>query len=328
MKLPRRQFLHLAAGAATLPMMPCAAMAQAYPSRPVTIIVPYPAGGGADAVARIMAERMRAALGQPIIIENVAGASGSIGTGRVARAAPDGYTLGIGNWSTHVVNGAIYALPYNVLTDFEPVALHQVFYLILIAKKGSPANNLKELIAWLKANPDKASSGTTGVGGQGHLAGILFQKLTGTRFQHVPHRGNSLAMQDLMAGQIDLIFADPTAVAQVRAGSVKAFAVTAQHRLSALPDIPTASEAGLAEFSLANWNGIFAPKGTPKDIVGRLNAAVSSVLADPTVVQQLVDLGSEIPSREQRTPEAITALQKVEIDKWWPIIKAANIKVE
>jgi tripartite-type tricarboxylate transporter receptor subunit TctC len=226
------------------------------------------------------------------------------------------------------VNGAIYALPYNVLSDFQPVALHQVFYLILIAKKGLSANNLKELIVWLKANPDKASSGTTGVGGQGHLAGILFQNLTGARFQHVPYRGNSPAIQDLMAGQIDLIFADPTAVAQIRAGSVKAFAVTAQHRLSALPDIPTAAEAGLAEFSLANWNGIFAPKGTPKDIVGRLNAAVSSVLADPSVVQQLVDLGSEIPSREQRTPEAIAALQKAEIEKWWPIIKAANIKAE
>jgi tripartite-type tricarboxylate transporter receptor subunit TctC len=326
MKLARRKFLEVAAGVAVLPAISRIARAQAYPSRPITIIVPYPAGGGADAVARIMAERMRTLLGQPIIIENVAGASGSIGTGRVARATPDGYTLGIGNWSTHVVNGAIYALPYNVLSDFEPVALHQVFYLILVAKKGLPANNLKELIAWLKANPDKASSGTTGVGGQGHLAGILFQNLTGTRFQHVPYRGNSLAMQDLIAGQIDMIFADPTAVAQIRAGSVKAIAVTAPHRLPAVPDIPTAAEAGLAEFSLANWNGIFAPKGTPKDIIGKLNSAVSSTLADASIVQKLVDLGSEIPSREQQTPEAIAALQKAEIEKWWPIIKAASVK--
>jgi tripartite-type tricarboxylate transporter receptor subunit TctC len=327
-KLPRRAFLHLAAGAAALPAMSRIARAQAYPSRPITIIVPYPAGGGADAVARVMAERMRTFLGQPIIIENVAGASGSIGTGRVARAVPDGYTLSIGNWSTHVANGASYALPYNVLSDFEPVALHQVFYLILVAKKALPANNLNELIAWLKANPDKASSGNTGVGGQGHLAGILFQSLTGTRFQHVPYRGNALAMQDLIAGQIDLIFADPTAVAQIRAGTVKAFAVTAGHRLPAVPDIPTAAEAGLAGFSLANWNGIFAPKGTPKEIIGKLNGAVSSTMADASVVQKLVDLGSEIPSREQQTPEAVAAFQKAEIERWWPIIKAAGIKGE
>jgi tripartite-type tricarboxylate transporter receptor subunit TctC len=328
MKLPRRKFLHLAAGAAALPAVSRGAWAQSYPSHPITIIVPYPAGGGADAVARVMAERIRNFLGQPLIIENVAGASGSIGAGRVARAAPDGYTLGIGNWSTHVVNGAIYALPYDVLSDFQPVALHLIFYLILVAKKTLPANNLKELIAWLKANPDKASSGTTGVGGQGHLAGILFQKLTGTRFQHVPYRENALAMQDLIAGQIELIFADPSAVAQVRAGSVRAFAVTATHRLPAVPDIPTAEEAGLADFSLANWNGIFAPKGTPKDIVGKLNNAVTTALADPNVSQKLIDLGSEIPSREQQTPEAVTVLQKAEIEKWWPIIKAAGIKGE
>jgi tripartite-type tricarboxylate transporter receptor subunit TctC len=328
MKLPRRQFLHLAAGAAALPAVSRVARAQAYPSRPITIIVPYPAGGGADAVARIMAERLRTFLGQPMIIENVSGASGSIGTGRVARAAPDGYTLGIGNWSTHVVNGAIYALSYNVLSDFEPVALHQVFYLLVVAKKTLPASNLKELIAWLKANPDKASSGTTGLGGQGHLAGILFQNLTGTRFQHVPYRGNALAMQDLIAGQIDLIFADPTAVAQVRAGSVKAFAVTAEHRLPAVPEVPTAAEAGLSGFEIANWNGIFAPKSTPKDVITKLNGAVSSALTDASVVQKLVDLGSEIPSLEQQTPEALAALQKAEIEKWWPIIKAAGIKGE
>jgi tripartite-type tricarboxylate transporter receptor subunit TctC len=328
MRVLRRQFLRLAAGAAALPAVSRITRAQAYPTRPVTVVVPYPAGGGADAIFRVMAERMRTFLRQPIIIENVGGASGSIGTGRVARAAPDGYTLGIGNWSTHVGNGAVYALPYDVLSDFEPVALHQIFYLIIVAKKALPANNLKELIAWLKANPDKASLGTPGVGGQGHLAGILFQNITGTRFQHVPYRSVSLAMQDLIAGQIDLIFADSSAVAPVQAGSVKAFAVTAGHRLPSLPDIPTAEEAGLAGFSLANWNGIFAPKGTPKDIIGRLNSAVTSTLADPSVIQKLTDLGSEIPPREQRTPEAVAALQKAEIEKWWPIIKAAGIKVE
>jgi tripartite-type tricarboxylate transporter receptor subunit TctC len=326
MTLSRRRFLRLTGGAGALPALSRFAGAQTYPSRPITIVVPYPAGGGADSVLRIMAERTRSFLGQPIVIENVGGASGSIGTGRVARAAPDGYTLGIGNWSTHVVNGAIYALPYDVLSDFEPVALLINFYLIIVAKKALPANNLKELIAWLKANPDKASLGTPGVGSQGHLAGILFQNITGTRFQHVPYRGVSLAMQDLIGGQIELIFSDPTAVAQLRAGSIKAFAVTTGHRLPAVPDIPTAAEAGLAGFSLANWNGIFAPKGTPKDIIGKLNAAFSSGLDDASIAQKLVELGSEIPSHEQRTPEAVVALQKAEIDKWWPIIKAAGIK--
>ncbi len=328
MKIPRRRFLHLAAGAAAMPAVSRIAGAQTYPSRPITVVVPYPAGGGADSVLRVMAERMRTFLGQPIVIENVSGASGGIGTGRVARAVPDGYTIGIGNWSTHVANGAIYALPYDVLSDFEPVALLINFYLIIVARKALPANNLKELIAWLKANPDKASLGTPGAGSQGHLAGLLFQNITGTRFQHVPYRGVSLAMQDLVAGQIDLIFSDPTAVAPVRADSIKAFAVTARHRLPALPDIPTAEEAGLAGFSLANWNGIFAPKGTPKEIIGKLNGAVTSTLADATLVQKLTDLGSEIPSREQQTPEAVAAMQKAEIEKWWPIIKAAGIKGE
>jgi tripartite-type tricarboxylate transporter receptor subunit TctC len=329
MKLPhRRKFLQLAAGAAALPFVSRIARAQSYPSRPVTILVPYPAGGGADAVGRIMAERMRVSLGQPVVIENVAGASGSIGVGRVARAAPDGYTLMVGNWSTHVVNGAVYALPYDVLNDFEPVALLVSFYLVIVAKKTAPANNLQEYIAWLKANPDKASAGTTGVGGQGHLAGILFQNITGTRFQQVPYRGNALAMQDLIAGQIDLIFADQSALAQVRAGSVKALAVTGKNRLLAASDIPTADEAGLAGFALANWNAIFAPKGTPKDVVGKLNDAVVRTLADPSVGQKLGDLGNEIPPRAQQTPEALRALQKAEIDKWWPIIKAAGIKGE
>jgi len=328
MKLPRRRFLHVAAGAAAAPAISRIARAQTYPSRPITVVVPYPAGGGADSVLRIMAERMRTFLGRPIVIENVSGASGGIGTGRVARAAPDGYTTGIGNWSTHVANGAIYALPYDVLTDFEPVALLINFYLIIVAKKALPANNLKELIAWLKAHPGKASLGTPGAGSQGHLAGILFQNITATRFQHVPYRGVSLAMQDLVAGQIDLIFSDPSAVAPLRAESIKAFAVTAKRRLPALPDIPTVEEAGLVGFSLANWNGLFAPKGTPKEIIGKLNGAVASTLADASVVEKLVDLGGEIPSDEQQTPEAIAAMQKAEIEKWWPIIKAAGIKGE
>jgi len=329
MKLPhRRQFLHLAAGAAALPAISRVAWAQAYPTRPITLVVPFAAGGGADVVLRILGERMRTLLGQTIIIENVGGASGNIGTGRVFRAAPDGYTLGAGNWGTHVANGAIYALPYDVLSDFEPVALHQIFYYVLAAKKALPANNLKELIAWLKANPDRASLGTSGVGAQTHLAGILFQNLTGTRFQHVPYRGAGPAIQDVIAGQIDLVFGDPSVIPAVHAGSVKAIAVTAKSRLPAVPDIPTAEEGGLTGFSFANWVGIFAPKGTPKEIIDKLNGAVASTLADPTIRQKLVDLGVEIPSREQQTPEAFAALRKAEIEKWWPIIKAAGIKGE
>jgi tripartite-type tricarboxylate transporter receptor subunit TctC len=324
----RREFLHLAAGAAALPVVSRIARAQSYPSRPITLVIPFAAGGGADAVLRIMAERMRAFLGQTIIIENVSGASGTIGTGRVFRAAPDGYTLGAGNWGTHVANGAIYPLPYNVQSDFEPVALHQIFYYVLAAKKALPANNLKELIAWLKANPDRASLGTPGIGQQPHLAGIVFQNLTGTRFQHVPYRGSGPAIQDLIAGQIDFVFGDPSVVPAVRAGSVKAIAVTAKQRLSSVPDVPTAEEAGLAGFSFANWVGIFAPKGTPKDVVGKLNNAVASTLLDPGTRARLVDLGVEIPSREQQTPEGFAALQKADIEKWWPIIKAAGIKPE
>jgi tripartite-type tricarboxylate transporter receptor subunit TctC len=328
MNLPRRTFLQMALGAAALPSLPSIARAQAWPSRPITLIVPFAAGGGADAVLRIITERMRALLGQTIIIENVAGASGSIGTGRVFRAAPDGYTLGAGNWGTHVANGAIYMLPYDVLSGFEPVALHQIFYYILAVKKALPVSNLQELIAWLKANPDRASLGTAGVGNQTHLAGILFQSLTGTRFQHVPYRGAGPATQDLIAGQIDLLFGDPSVVPAVRAGSVKAIAVAAKRRLPAVPDIPTAEESGLAGFSFSNWVGIFAPKGTPKDIIGKLNSAVASTLADPGIRARLVDLGVEIPTPEQQKPEAFAALQKADVEKWWPIIKAAGIKGE
>ncbi len=329
MELPhRRQFLHLAAGAAALPFVPRVAGAQAYPSRPITLVVPFAAGGGADTVLRIITERMRTLLGQTIIIENVGGANGAIGTGRVFRAAPDGYTLGAGNWGTHVANGAIYALPYNVLSDFDPVALHQIFYYVLTVRKALPVNNLQELIGWLKANPDKASLGTTGAGGQNHVAGILFQNLTGTRFQLVPYRGAGPANQDLIAGQIDMLFGDPSVVPAVQAGSVKAIAVAAKHRLPAVPDIPTAEESGLAGFSFSNWVGIFAPKGTPKEIIGKLNGAVASTLAEPNVRQRLVELGVEIPPREQQMPDGLAALQKADIEQWWPIIKAAGIKGE
>jgi tripartite-type tricarboxylate transporter receptor subunit TctC len=273
MKLARRQILQLAAGAAALPAVSRFAWAQAYPARPITLVVPFAAGGPTDTIARIMGERMRASLGQTIIIENTTGAAGSIGVGRVARAEPDGYTVGIGHWSTHVVNGAIYQLPYDVLNDFEPISLVAANAQLAVVRKSFPANNLKELIDWLKANPDKASQGTAGAGSASHVSGVYFQKATGTRFQFVPYRGTGPAMQDLVAGQIDLMFDQAAnSLPQVRNGNVKAFAVTAKSRLPSAPDIPTMDEAGMPGFYISVWHGLWVPKGTPKDITARLPA--------------------------------------------------------
>jgi tripartite-type tricarboxylate transporter receptor subunit TctC len=330
MKLPhRRKFLHLAAGVAALPAASRGAWAQAYPSRSITMVVPFAAGGPVDTLARVLAEQMRPSLGQPVVIENVTGAGGSIGTGRVARAAPDGYTLVIGIWTTHVVNGAIYALQYDVLKDFEPVALLANNPQVIVAKKSMPANDLKGLIAWLKANPDKGSAGTSGVASPQHVLGIFFQSATGTRFQFVHYRGGGPATQDLVAGQIDLIIGDQvTALPQIRSGNIRAYAVTNKSRLAAAPDIPTVDEAGLPGFYTTVWNAIWAPKGTPKHAIAKLNAAVVDGLSDSTVRRRLADLGQQIVPRDQQTPEALAAFHKAEIEKWWPIIKAANIKGE
>ena len=318
----RRMFIASLALAATLGNVEIAP-AQVFPSHPVTMIVPFPAGGPIDATARIVAESMRASLGQPVIIENVSGASGSIGTGRVARGEPDGYTFGIGYLGTHVFNGVAFQLPYDLLNDFEPVSLLVTNPLLIVARKNMPANDLRELIAWLKANPGKASQGTSGAGGTSEVAGTFFQKETGTRFQLVPYRGAAAMMQDLLAGQIDLMidFA-ANSLPQVRAGTIKAYAVTAPSRLPAAPDIPTVDEAGAPELYISAWQGIWAPKGTPKDVIGKLNAAIVTALADPSVRQRLADLGLEIYPRDQQTPEALRALQEAEIKKWWPIIKS------
>jgi tripartite-type tricarboxylate transporter receptor subunit TctC len=312
----------VAAGAAS-------ASAQTYPSKPVTIVVPFSAGGPLDTRARSLAEHMRSSLGQPIIIENVTGAAGSLGVGRVARSAPDGYTLGIGIWSTHVVNGAIYALQYDVLNDFEPVALLTNNSQLIVGKKTLPANDLKGLVAWLKANPDQALAGTAGVGSPQHIIGILFQNATGTRFRFVHYRGGAPAMQDLVAGQIDLIVADlTTSLPQVRAGNIKPFAFTGRSRSAVAPDVPTTDEAGLPGFYTSVWSAIWAPKGTPKDVVDKLNAAIVEALADSATRQRLVALGDQVVPSDEQTPERLRAFHKAEIEKWWPIIKAAEIKVQ
>jgi tripartite-type tricarboxylate transporter receptor subunit TctC len=303
--------------------------AQVYPSRPITIIVPFAAGGPSDTLTRIIAERMRTSLGQPVVIDNVGGAAGRIGTGRGARAAADGYTLITGSAGTHMANGALYALNYDVLKDFEPVSLLAATPQLIVSKKTMPANNLKELIAWLKANPDKASQGTSGVGGYSHLAGVLFQKQTGTRFQFVFYRGGAQTMQDLVTGQIDLMIDQASnALAQARSGNIKPYAVAAKRRLAEAPDIPTVDEAGLPGFHFSHWYAFFAPKGTPKSIIGKLNAATVEALDDPIARQQLTDLGQEIFPRDQRTPEALATFHRAEIETWWPIIKAAGIKVD
>jgi len=305
------------------------AICETYPSRPITMVLPFAAGGPTDTLARIIAARMQVSLGQPVIIENVSGAAGTISLGRVARAAPDGYTISVGPMNSHVLTGAIYKLPFDLLSDFEPVALLANNPSVIVSKKSVPAKDLKELILWVKANQDKVLVGTSGVGAATHLGGILFENLTGTRVQFVPFRGTGPSMQALVAEQIDLIFDQlSSSLPQFQAGAIKSYAVMAQTRAIAAPDIPTVDEAGLPKFYLPVWHGMWVPKGTPKDIISKLNRAVVESLADLTVRQRLTDIGQQIYPPEQQTPEALGAYHKTEIEKWWPIVKAAGIKVE
>ena len=330
MRLARRRFLHLTAAAAALPALSRPAFAQAYPSKPITIVVPFAAGGSTDVIGRIMAERMRVTLGQTLIVENATGAGGTIGVARAVRAAPDGYTISLGQNGSHVITGATYNnLPYDLLNDFEPVSLLVISPFVIVAKKTVPPNDLKGLIAWLKENPDKVTIGNAGQGSITHVAGLVFQNATGTRLQSVPYRGTGPAMQDLVAGQIDMMIADPiTALPQARAGTIKIYGVASDTRLPSAPDVPTVDEAGLPGYHISLWHGFWVPRGAPKPIIERIQAATVDALADPGTRAKLAEAGQEIFPRERQTPEALRALQKADIEKWWPIIKAGNIKME
>jgi len=324
MKIRRRKFLHLTAGTVALPVISRVASAQAYPSRPITMIVPIAAGSSTDVLGRLLAERMGTALGQPIVIENVPGADGTIGVGRVARARPDGYTIEFGFQSANVLSGAYYSLSYDLLGDLTPIAPVVAVPTVLYAKASLPAKDLKELIAWLRANPNKASAGVTTVGYRMLIA--LFQKETGTRFTVVPYRGFPPELQDLVAGRIYFFFDTPVQLPHVRAGDIKAYAVTSDARLAQATDIPTISEMGLPSLSYSAWQALFAPKNVPKEIIGKLNAAAVEALADQGVRSRLADLGFEAYPRERQTPQALAALRKADAEKWWPIIKELGIK--
>ena len=303
------------------------AQAQTFPSKPITIIVPFAAGGPTDAMARALSERMRTALGQTVVIENVTGAGGTIGVTRSARAPADGYTISMGHLGTHVVNGAIYPLPFDLINDLEPLALLGANPMLVVSKNALPAKTLTELIAWLKANQDKATLGTAGVGSGAHFSGVYFQSLIGTKAQYVPYRGTGPALQDLVAGQIDVIVDQASnSLPQVQAGTIRAYAITDTRRSSAAPSIPTVDEAGLPGFHVSLWTAFWVPKGTPPDVVAKLNEAVKVTLADPAVRKRLEDVGVEISPADKQNPEALRAHQRAEVAKWWPVIKSAGIK--
>jgi tripartite-type tricarboxylate transporter receptor subunit TctC len=305
------------------------ALAEKFPSRPVTIVVPFSAGGPSDAMMRILGERMKVSLGEAVLVENTTGAGGSIGVGRVVHAAPDGYTIGFGHLGTHVANGAIYKLGYDLVTDLEPVVLLPSNPMIIVSKNAVPAKTLPDLIAWLKSRPVPATAGTAGAGSGSHIAGLAFEHATGVKLQYVPYRGTGPALNDLVAGQIDIIVDQlSNSINQVRAGTIRGYAVTDTKRSEQAPDIPTTDEAGLPGFQMTLWSGLWVPKGTPKEIIAKLNAAAVDALGDQEVRKALENLGLQMPPANQLTPEALGAWQKAGIEKWWPIIRAAHVSVD
>lgn len=305
------------------------ASAQNFPTRPVTIIVPYAAGGPSDVMARILAERMKVTFGETVLVENVTGAGGSIGVGRAAKSPADGYTVSFGHLGTHVANGAIYKLNYDLVGDLEPVVLLPSNTMVIVSKNAVPAKTLKEFIDWLKAKSSPAAAGTAGAGSGSHIAGLYFENLTGIKLQYVPYRGTGPAMNDLVAGQIDLIVDQlSNSIQQVRAGNIRAYAVTDAKRVASAADIPTVDEAGLSGFHMNLWSGLWVPKGTPKDVIAKLNAAAVEAMNDPAVRKQFENLGLQMPPSDKLTPQALGAWQKAEIEKWWPVLKAANVKVD
>ena len=305
------------------------AQAQSFPSKPITMVVALPAGGAVDALARVLVEHMRVTLGQTIVVENMGGAGGTLSIGRVVRSAPDGYTLGMGTLGQYVISGAVYTLPYDMLADLAPVALLPNVPYWMVVRKELPANNLLELAAWLKANPDKATASSTGTASMARFCGMGFQKATGTSIQYVPYRGGAPALNDLVSGQIDMnCDLAANSLAQYRAGRIKALAVMTKSRWAAAPEVPTAEEAGVPGLFYSTWHGIWAPKGTPADIVDKINAAANAAMADAEVQKRIAALGMDLPPQAQATPAAFAAFHKAEVEKWYPIVKAAGVKVE
>jgi len=306
-----------------------AAVAQDYPTRQIIVIVPFPAGGSTDIQARILAEPMRQVLGQPVVVQNVPGAGSTIGTGRAVQSPPDGYTLIVGNWTSHVGAGAVYPVKWHPLTDLEPVSLLATTTLIIAGRTGLPANDGKELITWLKSNPDHATAAHVGAGSGAHICGIYFEQKTGTRLRYVPYKGGAPAMADLMANQVDLFCGEASQMlGHFRGGKIKPLVVMSKSRWRPLPEVPTMEETGASDTYIAFWQGMWAPKGTPRQVIAKLSDAVARAFADPAVVKRLSELGQDLPAREQMTPQALAAYHKSEIEKWWPLIKGANIKVE
>ena len=323
-----KRFSNVVLALALLSTAASAVIADDYPSRPITMIVPFAAGGPTDVIGRLLAQSMSQTLGQNVIVEDVTGAAGTVGVARVAHAPPDGYTLSLGHWSTHVANGAIYNLPYDLLNDLSPVTVLPSNPMLIVSRNSLPAKDLKELVAWIKEHPN-TTMGTAGVGSGSHIAGVYFEKLTDAHVQFVPYRGTDPALLDLMAGRIDVMFDQVSEASQkLQDGRIRPYAVTAKTRLPSLPDIPTVDEVGLPGLYINIWYGLWAPQGTPADIIAKLDKAAVAAMAEPTVKKRFAELGLDMPPLDQQTPQALSALQKGEIDKWWPIIKAAGIHAE